>query len=676
VWRVVNPDGYGEFGYDAAGNRTSLRNPRGYVTSQSFDSLNRLKEVVQPGDVRTTYTYNNLDRVKSVTDDNGHMTTYRHDDMGRVYEEVSPDAGVTRYGYDGAGNLVSKTDARGITVLYTYDGLNRMTRIDYPNDADVILTYDTPCAYGRGRLCQATDQGGTTTYTYDPKGQLTQESKQVQGVGYLTGYGYDPNGNRTSVVYPGGRLVNYPHDSTDRVSWVTTTTAARAESVARGVLYKPFGGVKAFTYGNGLDRTVGYDLQYRITGLQTAGVQSLTLVPDPNGNVGSIVDGLAAGNSKTFGYDALDRLETAGGPWGALGWGYDGVGNRLTQTAPEGGSAYTYQPGTNRLGSVSGPEAHTFGYDAGGRINADNSRTYDYNERGRMDQAAQGGVLGQYAYDWQERRASKATGAGGRVFHYSPEGLLLSETSAAGQVLIEYVWLGSEPIAQIEGSVRRYIHADHLGTPARMTDASGAIVWSLEARPFGDGSAPTGSASLDLRFPGQYFDGETGLHQNWHRDYAPGLGRYVEVDPMRYDPAEGRLLTEDPSGFADGPNLYGYVANNPVLARDPTGTHQVVGPDGTRFWHTWCEVAHIHPSGSAFLLPCVPNLPKMPSLKCIVVCAVFTQWDNAATWALARAAAYKAALKTVTTFITKKVVPVLCLLDIPVFIACVVACDS
>jgi RHS repeat-associated protein len=90
-----------------------------------------------------------------------------------------------------------------------------------------------------------------------------------------------------------------------------------------------------------------------------------------------------------------------------------------------------------------------------------------------------------------------------------------------------------------------------------MTSPTKAIVWQIESKPFGETLSITGTASLNLRFPGQYFDGETGLHQNWFRDYMPKVGRYLEADPI---------------GFASGDvNLYGYVRNDPVNGVDPEG---------------------------------------------------------------------------------------------------------
>lgn len=101
-----------------------------------------------------------------------------------------------------------------------------------------------------------------------------------------------------------------------------------------------------------------------------------------------------------------------------------------------------------------------------------------------------------------------------------------------------------------------YFHNDHLGTPQTMTDQSGTVVWQAEYEPFGKTTQGTATITNNLRFPGQYYDAETGLHYNWHRDYDPDTGRYLQPDPI---------------GLEGGLNLYSYVDGNPVNRVDPDG---------------------------------------------------------------------------------------------------------
>lgn len=114
-----------------------------------------------------------------------------------------------------------------------------------------------------------------------------------------------------------------------------------------------------------------------------------------------------------------------------------------------------------------------------------------------------------------------------------------------------------------------FIHPDHLGTPRVITNSSGQTVWRWDNdEPFGDTLANENPSGLgpfpfNLRFPGQYFDRETGTHYNYYRDYDPYTGRYVQSDPI---------------GLRGGINTYGYVEGNPVSNVDPLGLQVIPFP--------------------------------------------------------------------------------------------------
>jgi len=113
-----------------------------------------------------------------------------------------------------------------------------------------------------------------------------------------------------------------------------------------------------------------------------------------------------------------------------------------------------------------------------------------------------------------------------------------------------------------------YVYADHLNTPRVITDGTNKVVWRWDSD-FGADAAnddPDGDGQkfrYNLRFPGQYYDKETGLHYNYFRDYDPGTGRYVQSDPI---------------GLAGGMNVYTYVLGNPLRWTDPFGLYYYNAP--------------------------------------------------------------------------------------------------
>jgi RHS repeat-associated protein len=155
--------------------------------------------------------------------------------------------------------------------------------------------------------------------------------------------------------------------------------------------------------------------------------------------------------------------------------------------------------------------------------------------------------------------------AGGTTTHYvhGLGGLLSGEYDNTGVLIREYVWLNGEPLAQIlkSGGTESvtYLHTDHLATPRTGTNAAGSTVWTWDSGAFGK-EAPTGTATVNLRFPGQYFDAETTLNYNWHRYYDSSTGRYI---------------TSDPIGLTGGLNTYGYAVQSPLNAIDRNGLNSV-----------------------------------------------------------------------------------------------------
>jgi RHS repeat-associated protein len=130
------------------------------------------------------------------------------------------------------------------------------------------------------------------------------------------------------------------------------------------------------------------------------------------------------------------------------------------------------------------------------------------------------------------------------------------------------------------GSPDAMIHNDHLGTPQKLTDSTGAVVWSADYKPFGEATVTVSTITNNLRFPGQYFDAETGLNYNYFRDYNSAIGRYLEPDPLLLPFVRNTETYFLVSYFATTPDrfhAYVYVGNNSINWIDSKGLQQSSG---------------------------------------------------------------------------------------------------
>ncbi|GKQ49102.1 hypothetical protein PSTH2693_28120 [Pseudomonas syringae pv. theae] len=170
-----------------------------------------------------------------------------------------------------------------------------------------------------------------------------------------------------------------------------------------------------------------------------------------------------------------------------------------------------------------------------------------------------------YQYDSLGRRVGKQSEIKGLSDQkrFLWQGLRMLREESPGQSSLYLYEPGSyAPLARVdqkEGETENtvyYYHTDQIGTPLEMTDAEGQIVWQAKYRAWGAiEKLVVNEVEQNLRFQGQYFDVETGLHYNTFRYYDPEIGRFT---------------TQDPIGLAGGFNLYQY-APSPIGWIDPLG---------------------------------------------------------------------------------------------------------
>ena len=562
---------FNDYTFSPDGTLDKVTNANNVTTDYNYDALKRLIDTTQdlggsdPATANATsiYKYDVQDNLTNVIDPKGNMTGYVYDDLGNLLTQTSPDTGITNSTYDEAGNVITKDDANGNTITYAYDALNRIKTAATNDGRNTLYLYDQN-ATSIGRLSSVADNDSTISYLYNAFGNVTDLTQVTAGQTKVLSYQYNSLGQATHITYPSGAVVEYVYTADE-----ITSVLVNGQPVLNNIQYEAFGSVKSWQWGNGIANSRVYDLAGRLKEYTLADkTRSLYL-----NNVGNIEHLYDDSVTKLFTYDNLYRLigaEEFGASFRFDAIQYDINGNRTEYFKYDGSVAtdtYNINTGSNRLSSISGANAKTYSHDNNGNILNDGSHSYQYDARNRLIQV-DGSV--NYVLNPLGQRAAKFS-ATSYYYHYDTAGQLIGEYDTVSTDKTEYIYFNNAPIALIRNGNVYHIHTDHLGTPRVVTtsDPSNTVLWKWNSDAFGntqpneDVDGDGTNFVMNLRFPGQYYDAETGLHYNYFRDYDPSTGRYIQSDPI---------------GLSGGLNTYGYVGGNPLKFIDPTGEFAILYP--------------------------------------------------------------------------------------------------
>jgi RHS repeat-associated protein len=547
--------------YDVATNLIAQIDQEGKTTNFEYDALNRLVKTRDALGGVTELSYDDRDNLIALKNANLGVTRFEYDRNDNLLKVIRPMGQVTQYEYDVANNQTAQFSINGQKIAYQYDALSRVKQVDYyvasvhNNPVKTVsFTYDAV-----GNLKSYDDGITSATYTYDALGRQLNESVNYGQFTLSYSYEYYANGLNKSFTGPDSVKVTYSYDDNNRLSTIDIPNAGR-------VTYNQYqwNSLAKITLPGGSQIDLTYDPLMRLQSkvVKEPAQNVLMDYRYESSPVGMITNKETEQGEYIYEYDDLYRLTEASNPiLEDESYTYDPLANRLTATGVTGGGRYNANNAILNYGEVE------FEYDANGNLVkktlGPQVTHYEYNVEDRLVRVedGNGNTIASYYYDPFGRRLFKEVEGVRTYFLYADEGLI-GEYDEKGVELKGYgyrpnsSWTTNPLFQKTNGSYYWY-HNDHLGTPQKLVDSQGNVVWEAVYEAFGEARVEVALVENNLRFPGQYYDAETLLHYNYFRSYDSSLGRYTQFDPL---------------GLAGGSlNAYGYVYQNPIIYTDPTG---------------------------------------------------------------------------------------------------------
>lgn len=578
---------------DVFGRVTEIVDPRGNRKRLHYDALSNLIRVDYPDGTTNAFHYDAGRNLSRVDDRNGETTRYRYGPCKRLLERVDPLGGTMRFGWGSEpGNLETISNAKGEVYTYRYNAVGLVAAEIGFDGREIAFEYNL----AGDRTASVNGLGERTGYERDIGGRLVRE---LLPDGSETAYSYDAAGFLEEVRNADSQI-RLERDSLGRI----LREVQNGHVIERQ--YDPTGMVVRLETDLALSVDYGFDGNCQLSRFQVAGQPAVVLHRDacgaefrrdlPGGTtmmqrhdeMGRLVEQAVSSRTagtlrRSYRYERTQLVEVRDQEDAAT-YQYDPVRRVVLAVRERGGSEhFRYDATDNITWAARGGDADTLLYGDGDRLQVLDETTYDHDAQGRLVRKVEHGPDGaarEWRYEWdaldQLRAVTNPDGDTWR-YAYDPFGRRIEKRGPDGESHrfvwdIDHVlhelrdgelsasWIfdphSLSPLCKLEGEEIYPIVTDHLGTPREVLDRSGRIVWQAEHFVWG-GIREERIAEVDcpVRFQGQWYDPESGLHYNRYRYYDPGAGRFISQDPTRL---RGAI------------NLYAYVFD-PNQWIDPLG---------------------------------------------------------------------------------------------------------
>ena len=566
--------------------KASLTDPRNYSYNSSADLSGKQTALSYPDDTQESASDNANGQVATRTTRGGSVQTTTYDSRNRETSSSWND-GVTpstQTGYDAVGNVTTLDN--GVShISYTYDESNRVTTetesvVGNPAGPQTIsYSYD-----GDGQRSGAQYSDGTSlSYGYDQASRVISVAADSQNTASLT---YDAAGRRSSLALADGTNTVYAYDQNGNVSNITINgnqgnvvgSFAYNRDIRGNVssVVREDGSGDYFRYdGSNQLTTVGYDASDATAGTPATAQVSVAYRYDASGNWSNLTATSAAGLTVSHGLASApsndyvsDLIASSGSSSQTLPMSSDANNNSSVMYAPAGLSVNTgFMPGPSPSRSLG------ISYDSENRPSSLVATSSSAPQALRATHANSISSTLTMQYDTVGRCVSRTLDGSTTYLQYDGWNLVHEYDGSSGAEIASYVHTpDSDELLRADTTAGiLYHHHDALGSVTHLTNSIGQLVEHYQYDAFGSprkvsdgaGSTLTGSAMGNrFLFAGREQLPLGELYDVRHRVYSPSVGRFAQVDPIRFKAGDN--------------NMRRYVGNNPVNAVDPSGLDTIL----------------------------------------------------------------------------------------------------
>ncbi|MFZ5891773.1 MAG: RHS repeat-associated core domain-containing protein [Myxococcota bacterium] len=577
VVKATHADGTSEqWQYDGTGNEVMRLDREGRLYQQSIYSWNLIAERIDPLGNTFRYTHTPYEQTASIVDPLGTRSEYEYDEKDRLVRVRRHGRVREEYVKDIVGRTLERKGSAGQTLLkHTLHECGRNAKTELASGETYTFDYNQ-----QGECTLASSTQHEVAQDWDTGRNLTRWSCDDREITHSYG---GPDHARERTVVAGKYLIRF--ESSQPVGGGSLSKRARHVFAPNGFVWtiqQDDQGLIRIRHGAAVgapEELQQYDAKGHLTGRlvhrrstnptrhESAGVWSTRYQYTPEGDLTEIRD--SERGRRVFEIDAAHRLAAELRPDGSrVSYALDEAGNLVSKP----GLLLVKFSSGNRLLHAG---AETFIYNDRDHIaeRSSTSKTVRY-EHDSWDQLVaihdNNPVAWTAEYDGLNRRVSAGRGDQQTLFWWD-NNRLAAETAPDGRLRIyvyahekAFVPLGFVDYDSVDApakSGRAYtVFSDQVGMPLHIEDTAGNVVWFAEhIDPYGAVTVRADSTiEYNLRWPGHYYDPDTGLHYNRYRYYDPHLGRYLQSDPI---------------GYSGGNNLYAYPSN-PLVAVDVLGLSQ------------------------------------------------------------------------------------------------------